>query len=228
MNNQIDFKLIKFVFKKLRGLIVASVFVASIVIIFIIWSLEKRQKLVVELKNLTTQEAEALRHIDTSALPILEKNAGNIEAYLPDNFDLFATLNLIERISERTNFKVDSFTLSFPASVPTALEKKQLQISGSGTLAQFMAFLKEYKLITGQIVSIDSVNLSGKNKVLTSLNINIYAYKPDGIAANIDNLQLDDIDKQVLDKISRYSDAPDEQAEVKADYEINGNPFNVN
>ncbi len=222
---KVDVKLVKFVWIRLRPLMMLLFVVTLVVALGVIWTLKKRQAVMDEIKILAPTINISGQNINTAAIFKVNENTSLLTGFLPDRFNVFRTLNLIERIGDQTGFNVDSFILSFQnLDVKDKLQTKQLQIAGSGTPQAFLAFLKEYKYITGQIITIDNVNLIGTNNLITNLSLNIYAYDPNiDLNENVRS-NLDSIDDKILEKIRENVDVGDSEA-ISDDYESKEDPF---
>ncbi|OGK66299.1 hypothetical protein A2313_03685 [Candidatus Roizmanbacteria bacterium RIFOXYB2_FULL_41_10] len=217
-------ELIKLIIKKLRYYFLALIVFIILMILATLWLINKINQTKIEIEKLQSLSLVNLDQVDHEAVLELSANASKLGTFLPDEFNYYQVIGLIDQISKKTRFSIQSYDLKYHEIQPDSLELQSLNLVGTGTLEQFMAFLKEYKSITGKLLTIDSVNLSGEKRVLTNLEVNIYAYKPNIELQNEPIRPLDKTDQLILEQIKRYY-TPIESTEVGEDYENKGNPF---
>jgi len=221
---KINSKILRFTFRRLKNyllLFVGFLFFATLGIVWIY------QKNVLTTKQIAELQAKALpttESADEDTVRELKDKANLMANYLPDSFNLYQVIGLIEQIGRKTNFKIQSYSLHYSEPLSNSLVSQALSLQGSGTLEEFMAFLKEYKFITGKLLTIDSVNLSGAKRLLSNLNVTIYAYKPEIVLEGQSIPALSNLDRELLQKIVRYS-APTTQTNSDSNYQNKENPF---
>jgi hypothetical protein len=222
---KLDTRLVKFIWKKLNKILIIAVFAILPTIFGLIWITKQKIEVSNEVKELENKIVSEVKISDTGLVYRMAEKSKYLKEFLPDEFEIFETLTLIEKISKRTNFKVESFSLERFDTSPDLLQTRKLNISGSGSVDSFMAFLKEYKYITGQIVSIDSVNLVGNLDVISDLSLNVFAYKPSiGDGMNNDTSSISQTDSKLLDIIEENTEL---KTSVNLDDRFNNkvNPF---
>lgn len=219
-----DFKLLKILSRKLRNYVVVFFIFLLLSVLAFIWILNKTSQTQLQIEKLKQASLVDIESVDHQTVVTLAEKTPILASFLPDEFNLYHVIALIEQIGVKTRFNIESYSLKYVEVKPESLERQSLELIGSGTFDQFMAFLKEYKFITGKLLTIDSVNLSGDKRVLTNLSINIYAFKPE---INIENQKipaLDQIDKQILDKVEQFY-VVSKQLPQETQYKLKTNPF---
>lgn len=202
-----DEALIRFILKNHRNLLIASL--ASICIIFSLSFVTFNRLTETQTKvTAATSQIAKLKStfsVSTNLVKELKDKVTLLNVFLPNDFDLLLMLNTIEEIGNRTNFKIRSVSLGSEKTHEGILAQKNIVIIATGTFESFLNFLKEYKAVTGQIISMASVSLSGKEQVLSNLSITMYAYKPKiDLNAFPDLKNLDKNDRAVLDVVTKY------------------------
>lgn len=227
MRLKADIQLSKFIWKKYRNLILLSVLVLIVIAIFSFLAFKRRMVLNRELQQLQAKLNEQRIRLDVNSAVAerLIENSQSLGIFLPDEFDLYNLLDLIDSIGEKTKFKIEGYSILQQETPSGILVKKGIAIKGSGTFDQFLDFLKEYKYITGQFISISSVSLTGKDRVFTQLVIDLFAYRPNVDLQNIPVIQtLDSADNKLLEIIAKHV-VKKKIEEISDDYESKSNPF---
>lgn len=143
--------------------------------------------------------------VSTNLIKELESKTNLLSTFMPNDFDLLVMLSTVEEIGKRTNFKIQSVSLVSEPLLPGKIKGKSISITGSGSFQSFLDFLKNYKSISGQIISMDSVSLSGKDKVISNLGITMYAYNPVVDSKSFPDMSnLDKKDRDVLKVVTEY------------------------
>jgi len=202
---KIDLKILRFSLRRIsRYLLIFGVFLLF-VSLGIFWLYQKNLETLKQIEVIKAKALPTTATVDAETVRELKDKATLFAAFLPDEFNLYQVIGLIEQIGRKTNFKIQSYSLQYKETVSDSLASQTLTLEGSGSLEEFMAFLKEYKFITGRLLTIDSVNLSGSKRLLTSLNVNIYAYKPSIVLEGQTIPVLSSLDRTLIQKIVRYS-----------------------
>lgn len=147
-----------------------------------------------------------------------------LQSFLPNQFDLLSIISVIETISTKTKFKINSFSIEESPTVPGVVNQKKIDIKGIGTFAEFLNFIKEYKYISGKLLSLDTVNLSGAEEVVSSLSINLYAQDPKIDPSQLPPNQIDPLDEKILQLIEDNIVSQKAQ-ELDDTFSEKGNPF---
>ena len=204
MKKQLSKKILNLIFRKVKSYLLVFVVFLFLIILAIFFILKKTNETKVQVEKLKQLSVVNVETIDSEAMAILSSSANELASFLPDEFNLYQVIALIEQIAVKTRFNIQSYALSYVEVKPDTLQQQSLALTGSGTYDQFMAFLKEYKFVTGKALTIDSVNLSGSKRILSDLKVNIYAYKPNITVDNQAIVALDKTDKLITEKIKKY------------------------
>lgn len=217
-------KLVQLIFRKIRVYLLVFVVFLVFISIGLVLILQRTKQTTLEIEKIKRLSIVDLNSIDREAVTVLSGRATELASFLPDEFNLYQVIALIEQIAIKTRFNIQSYDLKYVDVKPDSLQQQSLSLVGSGTLDQFMAFLREYKFITGKILTIDKVNLSGDKRILSNLQVNIYAYKPNITVDNQSIVRLDQIDLAIIDKVKKYYTSTKLLLE-NTDYSVKGNPF---
>ena len=224
MRKQPSKKILKLIFRKVKTYLLVFVVFLFLIILAIFFILKKTNETKLQVEKLKQLSVVNVETIDSEAMAVLSDSANELASFLPDEFNLYQVIALIEQIAVKTRFNIQSYALSYVEVKPDTLQQQSLALTGSGTYDQFMAFLKEYKFVTGKALTIDTVNLSGSKRILSNLKVNIYAYKPNITVDNQAIVALDKTDKLITEKINKYytvlKTSPD-----NIDYSSKKNPF---
>ena len=221
-NNQKILKITIFKLKNYFLIFMAFLVLFGLATFWLISKIKQTEAEVVSLKANLVPQAEA---VNKDTMLLLENRASEFASFLPDEFNLYQVIGLIEQIGKKTKFTIQSYKLDYVEGTVNQLQHQSLSIQGSGTLDQFMAFLKEYKFITGKLLTIDSVNLSGGKRLLSDLQINIYAYKPEIVIHGETIGALGNIDRFIVSKLDKYHVAATEVI-PDTSYTNKEDPFN--
>ena len=189
-----------------------------------IWIINKTNQTITEINKLKALSLVNLDKVDHQTVLTMSSNATRLASFLPDEFNYYQVINLVDQIARKTRFSIQSYDIKHKEVLPDTLEIQSLNLVGTGTLEQFMAFLKAYKFIAGKLLTIDTVNLSGEKRVLTNLEIDIYAYKPIIALQNEPIRPLDKTDELILEQIRSYYTSSG-SIDIGEDYLNKGNPF---
>lgn len=222
---KINQRILKLTLLKLRYYFAVFFVFILLLLLATIWLFGKIKEAKTEVARLKELSLVDLEEVDHEAVLQLTTDASKLAAFLPDSFDLYQVIAFTDQIAKKTRFNIHSYSLSSVEATEGRLQNQALNLVGSGTLEQLMAFVEEYKFITGQIVTIDSLNLSGDKRILSNLAVNIYAYKP-AIAMNSEPIRpLDETDRYILKQIRKYYVAP-QSVILDTKYDSKDNPFN--
>jgi hypothetical protein len=219
-----NYLIVRSVLRRLKYYLIA--FAAFLLIFFIAtaWLINKIKSTEAEVAKLKQLSFINLNQVDHQTVLELEKDAVKLSSFLPDELNVYQVIDLIEEIARKTKFTIQSYSLHESDVEANRLHTQPLSLTGSGTIEQLMSFIEEYKFITGKIITIDSVNLSGGTRVLSNLVVNIYAYKPEITVASESIRSLDKTDQLILKKIRKYY-RPYKKIVPDTKYEKKENPF---
>lgn len=222
---KLDSRILKLTLKRLRYYFAVFLVFVLLLILATVWLLGKIKESETEINRLKKLSLVNLEEVDHDTVMQLTKDATRLGAFLPDEFDLYQVNALTDQIAKKTKFSIQSYSLKAVDVPEDKLYVQPLNLVGSGTLEQLMAFIEEYKFITGRVITIDSVNLSGDRRVLSNLALNIYAYKPVIAVQNEPIRKLDEVDQYILKQIQKYYEAPKKEI-LDSEYSTKENPFN--
>jgi len=220
-----DYRILKLTLKRLRYYFVVFFVFLVLLTLATVWLLGKINESKTEINRFKRLSLVNLEEVDHETVMQLTKDANRLGTFLPDELDLYQVNALTDQIAKKTKFSIQSFSLKAVDIPENKLYVQPLNLVGSGTLEQLMAFIEEYKFITGRIITIDSVNLSGDRRVLSNLAVNIYAYKPVIEVKNEPIRKLDEIDQYILKQIQKYYETPKKEI-LDTEYSTKQNPFN--
>lgn len=222
---KLNYRLVKLTLLRLRYFLSAFFLFVFIVLGATFWlfgKIRQTETEITKLKSLSLVNLDAINH---ESVMQLSQDAPLLASFLPDKFELFQVSALTDAIAQKTNFSIQSYSLK-ALDIPTdKLTPQSLNLVGVGTQEQLLAFIQQYKFITGKLVTIDSVNLSGNQRVLSNLAVNVYAYKPTISVRNESIRKLDSTDKYILQQIRKYH-LTQKKAELDSGYPPKDNPFN--
>jgi len=221
---KVNLKIFKFTIRRVERYIWIFMIFLILIGLGIAWLVQKNNSTNKQIQILKQKALPTTATVDADTVRELKDKANLFATYLPDEFNLYQVINLIEQIGRKTNFKIQSYSLQYTETTSDNLATQTLSLQGSGSLDEFMAFLKEYKFITGKLLTIDTVNLSGSKRLLTNLAVNIYAYKPNITLEGQSIPPLTELDRTLIQKVTRYS-VPMVESKTDANYSNKENPF---
>lgn len=222
---KLNYQILKLTLKRLRIYLMAFIIFVIMFILATVWLLGKINDSQIEVEKLKRLSLVNLDEVDHETVVQLTREAAKLASFLPDEFDLYQVNALTDQIARKTQFSIQSYSLKALEIPDNKLSVQPLNLVGTGTLEQLMTFIEEYKFITGKIITIDSVNLSGSRRVLSNLAVNIYAYKPTISVKNEPIRRLDEIDRYILKQVQKYYEAPKKEL-LNIEYSTKQNPFN--
>lgn len=220
-----DYRILKLTLRRLQYyFIVFGVFI-FLLILATIWLFGKISESKAEIAKLKELSLVNLEEVNHESVLQLTTDATKLANFLPDEFDMYQVIALTDQIAKKTRFTIQSYSLQSVEVSEGKIQSQALNLVGTGTIEQLMAFVEEYKFITGKIVTIDSLNLTGDKRILSNLAVNIYAYKPVISLENEPIRVLDETDKYILSQVRKYYMAK-QSIILDTDYENKENPFN--
>lgn len=219
--------LVKFLWNRNKSMIIGGILLSGLIIFLISIAYKQQDTLQTDTKELSIKiskyelDSKASQAVNSDFL----SSSDILKRFLPDDFDIYTIINVIENITSRTKFTVESYSLSTQETKEGIQSDKKVVLTGSGTYQQFLDFIRQYKYITGQAVSIDSVSLNGKTTVISNLTLTLFAFKPKINLASIEVVApMDKIDRDLLGLVKRYTTIP-KVVNITSSYESKGNPF---
>lgn len=219
--------LLKFLWRRNKYMVLGGIFFFGFIVFLISATLSKYTGMETDYRELTIKLGKYER--DTNAARAINlnfyENSDVLKRFLPDDFDLYTIINVIDNITSRTKFTVESYGLSTQETAEGVQADKKIVLIGSGTFQQFLDFIRQYKFITGQAISIGSVSLNGKSSVISSLTLTLFAFKPKINLATIEVVTpMDKIDRELLSLVKKYTTIP-RTLVISPKYESKSNPF---
>ncbi len=89
----------------------------------------------------------------------LKKYLSFLNKLIPNSEDYFSLIYTLEKISQKTNFIINSYNVSLKQS---SANKLKLTITGIGDRTTFMDFLKTYSFSGGRLVTSDKIQLDSQ------------------------------------------------------------------
>ncbi len=101
----------------------------------------------------------------------LDSSLKLLNSLIPNSEDYFSVITVLEELSKKTNFIIDSYDINLTAS---GANKLQLSVSGKGDQESFIKFLKEYNYGGGRLITSSNIQLSAKYAGTMTLIITFY------------------------------------------------------
>lgn len=115
---------------------------------------EKIAKLKIELNQLKNKVALMNTSIPSSLK--LDEDLDFLNKLIPNVEDYFSIVYALEKLSQKSNFIITSYTVSVGSSTA---EKLKLNVSGTGDSQTFIDFLKSYNFGGGRLITSDKIQL---------------------------------------------------------------------
>jgi len=138
-------------------------------------SIENDKKIAVldqEIRTLTEKQnnffAIKNTHID------FDKAIKIFNQLVPEEEDYFSILYALEKISQKTNFKITSYTVNLVNNQSNTLK---LTVTGIGDVNTFFKFLKEYNFGGGRLITSDNLSLNSSEQSGFKINLTFYTKK---------------------------------------------------
>jgi hypothetical protein len=217
-------KIIKRIFVKIRHYFLAFAVFLVVIVVATFWLVGKVNQTKIEIDKLKSLSVANLDQIDHQSVVTLSTEATKIASFLPDKPNLYQIISLIDQLASETRFTIQSYGLSHTEAKLDSMQKQSLKLVGVGTIEQFMDFLENYKFVTGKLLSVDSVDLTGDKRVLSNLTVNTYTFEPE-VGVNNESIRaLDKTDNHILKQIKKYYRGV-RKVETDTKYESKDNPF---
>lgn len=219
----VNSRLVKFIYRKFKNILFIILIVVVVYCLSLLWIIKKIHNLKNEVQLANTRVANKNITVNPNTVELINDNVVKLKQFLPDELNVLQTIQLIEQIGSKTKFKIEQYSIKYSETGVGSLVMKPLELAGSGTMEQFLSFIKQYKYITGQILSVDTVSIVGRERVLSNLSVNVYVYTPSiDLASEV--RALDEVDQAILEKIRMYVTSK-KTFELEDDYTSAENPF---
>lgn len=143
---------------------------------------------------------------------------------LPQTEDYFSIVAALEKISQKSQFVIISYSLRLSTAVKDRLS---FQIKGQGDQTKFLEFLKEYNFGGGRLVTIDKINFSRQGSSNDSLiDLNFYNSNSSKSQATPKHVTFTAQDREFVKKIMQKVTIEVKKSENQdVEYETKVNPF---
>lgn len=131
------------------------------------------------------------KDLDEDSLDNIETINNSLTQLFPETEDYFSVIIALERLSQKTNFIISSYTINLQSSTP---EKLSLVITGQGDRESFLRFLQNYNFAGGRLITIDKISYTTDEFSGTKLGINVYH----GKTVNKDTIPVLSKEEQLL------------------------------
>ncbi|MBI1863342.1 hypothetical protein HYS00_04470 [Candidatus Microgenomates bacterium] len=127
----------------------------------------------IDIENLSSRRA-TLKSVNGESSDNLDQDLEIMTALIPDSEDYFSIINALETLSNQSGFKIDSYTINLLASTSNRLS---LTVIGNGNSDAFLAFLKNYQLGGGRLITAENIGLDPQQTGSIRLDLNFYNKK---------------------------------------------------
>lgn len=134
----------------------------------------------IQTKSLQNETAQlrsrraAIRSVVGESSENLDNDLQLLSALIPDSEDYFSIITALETLSQRTGFRIDSYTINLQASTSTRLS---LTVTGSGDNQAFLTFLQNYHINGGRLITAESIGIDPEETGSIRLDLNFYNKK---------------------------------------------------
>lgn len=141
--------------------LICNIFIFSLIVITIKIGItnnanyeKKISSLKIELDQL--QNKVTLMHTTIPSSEKLNEDVDFLNKLIPNIEDYFSVIYALEKLSQKSNFIITSYTV---AVVNSTSEKLRLNVSGMGDSQTFIDFLKSYNFGGGRLITSDKIQL---------------------------------------------------------------------
>lgn len=173
--------------------------------------------------DLLTAKRVTLRTVVGESSENLDQDLQLMTTLIPDSEDYFSIITALETLSQRTNFRIDSYTINLIASTSTRLS---LSVTGTGDSDAFLSFLDNYQINGGRLITAEHIAIDPSETGSLRLELNFYNKKvSDDVASGSASLapslaELNDIKSRVTFSLTNPADA-----QPTRDYPTKQDPF---
>lgn len=157
--------------------IAGNVFIFILIIIIIKVGLdknsdyeEKNRSLKTELNQLKSEVALMKTTVPTSDK--LDEDLKFLNTLIPNVEDYFSIMYALEKLSQKSNFIVTSYTVNMRNSTNTKLK---IEVTGTGNSQSFINFLKDYNFGGGRLITSDKIQLDPNFLGTVKIDLTFYA-----------------------------------------------------
>lgn len=184
---------------------------------------QKVNTLTNEVQNLR-RRASVFKNVSLSEED-LDSTIKILNELIPNSEDYFSVIYALEKLSQQTNFVINSYTINLKSSTP---EKLKLSIAGIGNRDAFLKFLSEYNFGGGRLITSDKIELTPQVSGQIKIDVTFYSKKTsltqNQQASNISPSLLNDLQK-LRQKIQYDLKPASNEGELDLSYPRKTNPF---
>lgn len=184
---------------------------------------QKTNALTNEVQNLQ-RRASIFKNVSLSEED-LDSTIKTLNELIPNSEDYFSVIYALEKLSQKTNFVVSSYTINLKSSTP---EKLKLSIAGVGDRNAFLKFLSEYNFGGGRLITSDKIELTPQISGQINVDVTFYSKKTNlsqnQQASKISPTLLNDLQK-LKQKIQFDLKTSTNEGELNLNYPRKTNPF---
>lgn len=156
--------------------IVGDIFLIIIIIIAINIGLSEKNKYETKISDINVELTQLQNKINliNTTIPSSEKldeDVSLLNSLIPNVEDYFSAVYSLEKLSEKTNFTINSYNVNVEKSTSQKLE---LTVNGTGNSQEFINFLKEYNFGGGRLITSDRIQLDPKFSGSIKVNLTFY------------------------------------------------------
>lgn len=118
----------------------------------------------------------------------LDEDLDFLNKLIPNVEDYFSIIYALEKLSQKSNFIITSYTVSVGSSTA---EKLKLNVSGTGDSQTFIDFLKNYNFGGGRLITSDKIQLDPNFFGTIKIDLTFYTKK----VTNNQNLEIEPDEK---------------------------------
>ncbi len=131
---------------------------------------QKIDQLTIDIQNL--QKRVGLFSDTNLGKDALESNVKMLGSLIPNIEDYFSVIYALEKLSQKTNFIINSYSINLRSSTKNKLK---LSIAGAGDQAAFLKFLSEYNFGGGRLITSDKIELNRQTSGQINIDIAFYS-----------------------------------------------------
>lgn len=102
----------------------------------------------------------------------LDSNVKMLTSLIPNTEDYFSVIYTLEKLSQKTNFIISSYSISLKSSTKNKLK---LTVTGMGDQTAFLKFLSEYNFGGGRLITSDKIELNRQTSGQIKIDIAFYS-----------------------------------------------------
>lgn len=155
----------------------------------------------------------------------LDTNIKILNSLVPNTEDYFSVIYALEKLSQKTNFIITSYTINLKSSTQNKLK---LSITGTGDRNTFLKFLNEYNFSGGRLITSDKIELTPQISGQIKIDVTFYnknsSVAQNPLTATISLQLLHDL-AALRNKVSFDQKNSTEEGQLILNYPRKTNPF---